>query len=327
VQTLAAKEGGTITVVGTYGYMPPEQFGDRTVPASDLYSLGATLIALVTGTHPADLPQKDGRIQFERATNFSWLNASQGAASGGTLSWLNESQGATSGGTLSSWLRWMTEPSLERRLTSAQAALQALEQPQQRDLEPLVVKKPTGTKVVLTKNANSMEILLPPRGFHAGVGFLTLFAVFWNLFLVKLTTGVLLTALSIGILWPVIFFLPFWFLDYRLVMGILSSCFRRVRLQISSEQLTLTYELFGWKYKRPDSSPRQDISILRLLYGFRGKREAISIWAGRQTYWLGFDSGLAEPEFEWLAQELSDWLGIPITRDLRSGQRHKVSGE
>ena len=312
MQTLAAKEGGTITVVGTYGYMPPEQFGDRTVPASDLYSLGATLIALVTGTHPADLPQKDGRIQFERATNFSLRECAAGGSSGGTLS---------------SWLRWMTEPSLERRLTSAQAALQALEQPQQRELEPLVVKKPTGTKVVLTKNANSLEILLPPKGFHAGVGFLTLFAVFWNLFLVKLTTGVLLTALSIGILWPVIFFLPFWFLDYRLVLGILSSCFKRVRLQISSEQLTLTHELFGWKYKRPDSSPRQDISILRLLYGFRGKREAISIWAGRQTYWLGFDSGLAEPEFEWLAQELSDWLGIPITRDLRSGQRHKVSGE
>ena len=33
VQTLAAREGGTMTVVGTYGYMPPEQFGDRTVPA------------------------------------------------------------------------------------------------------------------------------------------------------------------------------------------------------------------------------------------------------------------------------------------------------
>ena len=33
VQTLAGKEGGTVTVVGTYGYMPPEQFGGRAVPA------------------------------------------------------------------------------------------------------------------------------------------------------------------------------------------------------------------------------------------------------------------------------------------------------
>lgn len=58
VQTALGAEGGTRTVVGTYGYMPPEQFGGRTVTASDLYSLGATLIYLVTGTHPADLPKK-----------------------------------------------------------------------------------------------------------------------------------------------------------------------------------------------------------------------------------------------------------------------------
>jgi serine/threonine protein kinase len=42
VQNLANKKGGTITVVGTYGYMPPEQFGGRAKPASDLYSLGTT---------------------------------------------------------------------------------------------------------------------------------------------------------------------------------------------------------------------------------------------------------------------------------------------
>ena len=93
VQTLAAREGGTMTVVGTYGYMPPEQFGDRTSCASDLYSLGATLIYLVTGTHPADLPHKDGRIQFEQVANLS--------------------PGFTN------WLRRMIEPSLDRRFTSA----------------------------------------------------------------------------------------------------------------------------------------------------------------------------------------------------------------
>lgn len=53
VQTVAS--GGTITVVGTYGYMPPEQFGGRAVPASDLYSLGKTLTYLAIGVHPADV--------------------------------------------------------------------------------------------------------------------------------------------------------------------------------------------------------------------------------------------------------------------------------
>jgi serine/threonine protein kinase len=142
VQTLAAREGGTITVVGTYGYMPQEQFGGRTVPASDLYSLGATLIALVTGTHPADLPQKDFRIQFEQASNLSPM--------------------------LTSWLRWMTEPTLERRLASATQALQALEQELlERDNASIGVRKPAGSKVTLLKNTNAdfLEILLPCNGF------------------------------------------------------------------------------------------------------------------------------------------------------------------
>lgn len=71
VQNIAAAEGGTITIVGTYGYMPPEQFSGRTVPSSDLYSLGATLIYLLTGTHPANLPQQDLRLKFEHLTNIS----------------------------------------------------------------------------------------------------------------------------------------------------------------------------------------------------------------------------------------------------------------
>ncbi|GET39932.1 serine/threonine protein kinase [Microseira wollei] len=103
VQTLATKEGKTVTVVGTYGYMPPEQFGGISVPASDLYSVGATLIALLTNAHPADLPQKDLRIQFEQITSIS--------------------------PDFTRWLKRMIEPSVDRRFKSAKEALQALEKP------------------------------------------------------------------------------------------------------------------------------------------------------------------------------------------------------
>jgi len=58
VQDRATAEGATFTVVGTSGYAPPEQLWGRAVPASDLYALGATLIHLLTGTAPADLPQR-----------------------------------------------------------------------------------------------------------------------------------------------------------------------------------------------------------------------------------------------------------------------------
>ncbi|MBD2498131.1 serine/threonine-protein kinase [Nostoc sp. FACHB-280] len=100
VQDKAAKEGVTFTVVGTYGYAPMEQFGGRAVPASDLYALGASLIHLLTGIPPGDLPQQDLRLQFADKVNVS-----------------------------SSFMRWlqkMTEPAPENRFSNARQAIEAL---------------------------------------------------------------------------------------------------------------------------------------------------------------------------------------------------------
>ena len=126
VQTLATQEGRTVTVVGTYGYMPPEQFGGRAVSASDLYSLGATLIALATKMHPADLPQKDMGIEFQQAAHLSQ----------GFVDWLNQ----------------MIEPSLDRRFTSAESALQALEQPLSQSNQLLLNKENPVTTIELLWN-------------------------------------------------------------------------------------------------------------------------------------------------------------------------------
>jgi serine/threonine protein kinase len=100
VQDKAAKEGATFTVVGTYGYTPMEQFGGRAVPASDLYALGATLIHLLTGIMPADLPQRNFQLQFADRVSSS-----------PSLVW---------------WLQQLSEP-VERRFSTARIALLALE--------------------------------------------------------------------------------------------------------------------------------------------------------------------------------------------------------
>jgi serine/threonine protein kinase len=50
-------EGGS-TIVGTFGYMAPEQFQGRAVPASDVYAIGATALWMLTGQEPEDLPHK-----------------------------------------------------------------------------------------------------------------------------------------------------------------------------------------------------------------------------------------------------------------------------
>ncbi|MGJ5630334.1 serine/threonine protein kinase [Nostoc sp. CALU 1950] len=302
VQTVLATETGTRTVVGTYGYMPPEQFGGRTVAASDLYSLGATLIYLVTGNHPADLPQKDFRIQFEQLANLS--------------------------PSLTSWLNWMIEPSLERRLSSAEQAIAALEKPQPANLPTLVVGKPDGSKIQLTKNADSLEIIVPPAGFDPSIIFTGLFAIVWNSFILFWTIGALSAPFPVNIPFA-LFSLPFWGAGFMMVYKLFFNLFGRICLRLNPEQIALTWELFAWKFYRPRASPRQ--SITKLVYipkhftkDSEGTRIAVpaqlDIWVGVKKYQLGSIGGAikSEAELEWLAQELSDWLGLPITNPIRS---------
>jgi|JI10StandDraft_1071094.scaffolds.fasta_scaffold13530_11 serine/threonine protein kinase len=61
----SASSGGS-TLVGTYGYMAPEQLHGQCTPATDLYSLGATIVALAGGVEPEDVPRKGLRMDLER---------------------------------------------------------------------------------------------------------------------------------------------------------------------------------------------------------------------------------------------------------------------
>jgi len=58
----APGESGS-TVVGTYGYMPYEQYMGQATPASDLYALGATLLHVLTGRAPSEFMTDEGRIE------------------------------------------------------------------------------------------------------------------------------------------------------------------------------------------------------------------------------------------------------------------------
>lgn len=62
---LSDPETGSSTYAGTFGYMPPEQVYGQSDCRTDLYSLGAMLIELLTRQPPAELLQYD--------QSFAWL--------------------------------------------------------------------------------------------------------------------------------------------------------------------------------------------------------------------------------------------------------------
>jgi serine/threonine protein kinase len=134
VQDHIANAGATFTVVGTYGYAPLEQLAGRATLASDLYALGATLIHLLTGVAPADLPFKNGRIQF--------------------------TEGLTLNPGFARWLWKLTAVNLEDRFITAREALRALQRHEQA-ISVTVADQPPNSQIKLQRTAHSLEILLP----------------------------------------------------------------------------------------------------------------------------------------------------------------------
>jgi len=152
VQDNATAQGTTFTVVGTYGYAPVEQFGGRTVPASDLYALGATLIHLATGTIPADLPQKNMRIQFQDKVSLT--------------------------DNFVRWIEKLIEPDIEKRFSKASQVLEALNNHLGVNSFSQITKS-YGTPIKLNKSDDYLEIEIPPRGFNIDNAFLILIGVVW----------------------------------------------------------------------------------------------------------------------------------------------------
>ncbi|NES65773.1 MAG: serine/threonine protein kinase [Okeania sp. SIO2D1] len=129
------------TFVGTIGYMPPEQLQGKAYCASDLYSLGATLLYLLTHRSPDELPQKRMKIDFRSCVKISpeFMN----------------------------WLEVILEPMWEDRFQSATAALNILCNKSKmiyssESLTKSDHKNKVKSLVTLEKTSTSLIINIPP---------------------------------------------------------------------------------------------------------------------------------------------------------------------
>ena len=314
VKNIAPSDGGTITVVGTYGYMPPEQFGGYANPATDIYSLGATLIYLATGRHPTELPSKDGKINFAESVQLDR--------------------------SFTKWLEKTIEPSCDRRFKSANEAITALQQPLVDDSdsrESSIVRQPAFSKILMRKTADEMNILIPAVGY-AGLLIpkvtLIVFTLFLSCILSIWTVGSLIIALTS----PDVFFIglvilllsiPFWILYLLLLRRLVLNFFGSTRLRINSHKIFFTDECGKLQHSKQVSTSREKISGIECKkYRFSTSTytpqsedaifcSEVLIWANHLPYKL--ESSVTSnriqksEELIWLANELSDWLDIPVT--------------
>jgi eukaryotic-like serine/threonine-protein kinase len=127
------------TVVGTYGYMAAEQFRGQAFLSTDLYGLGTTLLFLLTGQSPAELPEKKLKIDFRNLVTISLEFAD--------------------------WLDKLIEPSHEDRLPSAKTALEVLQGKQPLN-NYITLKPPRYTSVTITKSKDKLTVTIPPALFY-----------------------------------------------------------------------------------------------------------------------------------------------------------------
>lgn len=284
VQTVASQNSGTFTVVGTYGYMPPEQFSGKTTPVSDLYSLGATLIYLVTGKHPADLMTDDLQLEFGQLTTLSLQ--------------------------LTRWLQRMVQLTPSKRFANASAALQELKNPQFQD-SGLPVNKPAGSRINIEQHNHKMFIQLPYN---------YLYSRGWLNKLMFIGTGVggllLFVAIATNSPWyiaPSVMFMCL-FSQIDKIDKVYSA-----KILIDAQKIS--FQTFLMRFKLNEKSYRRE-DIYRLDFGENSlssssasttspkEREyQLIINMGVKPYLIKAKNGI---EISWLAQELSRYLNLPL---------------
>ncbi|KAL4447566.1 hypothetical protein ABPG75_004785, partial [Micractinium tetrahymenae] len=161
------------TVVGTFGYMAPEQLRGAASPACDLYGLGATLLFLLSG-HPPTAFHAD-RLRLDLSS-------------------------VRMGPRLGAVVEGLLEPTSEERM-AAEEALAILEGQRLPAWAPggadaaaeaaIERRQPGGSRVVVKKHGACLEVVIPPKGCDYDCWIVPWVFWFWAQFVLPASTWLL----------------------------------------------------------------------------------------------------------------------------------------
>ena len=280
------------TQIGTFGYMAPEQFLGKASPASDLYSLGAVLLLLLSGRAPAELPQRGLRVDWERAVVV--------------------------GPRLRALLSALLEPDPEARVGDARraAALLRGEAPvEPRGLTRAApaaggrVRRPAGTRVVVSRDgASSLVVDVPPAGMTGSTLAVGGFAATWlgivGLWTASAVTGgapLLFTAFSA----------PFWAVGAKLAKDAVAPAVVATTLTLTPASWRLEARAAGKLLSAVEGATADldGAAVATAAVVNDGAQAAIlDVVLSEGVRAHRFGAGLQRAELEWVAAEVNAFL-------------------
>ena len=291
------------TVVGTFGYMAPEQFRGQATPATDFYGLATTLLFVLTGKSPANLPQQQLKINFRPAVGLS--------------------------PNFANWLERMLEPAQERRFPDAQAALAVLSGKKRlADYPQKKPKLPKPSLIKLTKTEEQLTIKIAPIWFRSNQALWLIFQTSINtviLFILLFWFKNLLTQTllefsqgsdSSNLIIALILILGGVFVSCLWEKQLLTACLNipfPLHIKVNRETFELRRRIFrtypSWLRRSLRINKTLKIEINDRIFQPKG----IIVFLGNQKYinkkvTLCFGSAMSESDQKWLVEEFKTFL-------------------
>eukprot|EP00892_Ulva_mutabilis_P000975 jgi/Ulvmu1/10879/UM007_0055.1 len=299
------------TIIGTAGYMPPEQFAGAASPASDLYALGGVLLFLLSGRTPGQFKSERLRVSFEREIE---VGPRMSALLAALLDPIPEDR-PTASQALAILDGTYTPP---KQPTATSLAPPRAQEALQRgmyftDMQPLARPwrsvgtdaPPRGSRVQITTSGDTLIVEIPPDGLSANTATQGVFAVVWNVSVGLWTAGALAGAGPLFALFSV----PFWWAGVSLSKAAVAGALLRETLTVSGQQWALTQELArvqggaarflggGTRALDGPTTELQGARVVTTVISNGIPQTALEVAAGAERVQLGEALPIAEQEY------------------------------